>query len=456
MDAPAPAPAEFSELRGLVERIRRGDCVLVLGPRASFRPGDPDRKPLDECLAAELVAAVGGNTSPGRLSLGHAADLFYRDRQDRDELELAVREFFEREGVTTTDFHRDLAKLPFKLCVSASPDNLMVTAFKEAGKLPQMGYYSFRPLNSPRLASPTAERPLVYSLFGHHNEPSSLVLTEGDLIEFLVAIVKGVPAVPDQVRSILADPDASFLFLGFGFHNWYLRVLLHVLKAYGHVNKSFAFEDKQFFEHPDREQAVGFFSNRRIDFRPIRWELLASHLRQKYEEVAPRTAGTAGEPAAAAPDDAPKVFLCYASEDRVQVDALGDALEGRGIRVWQDARQLRAGDNWARQLMQVIEKQVHYVVVVQSIAMTTAAEGWFRLEIDAALQRDRMMGERNGQRFRFLIPVRLGECDCLSALEDHHVIDVSDSAGLDLLATSIMEDWQRRTPLRRVRSEEVA
>jgi len=455
VDTPGPVPSEFNELRGLVERIRRGDCVLVLGPRASFRPGDPERKPLDERLAAELIAAAGLTQQPGQLSLGHAADLYYRERQDRDELELAVREFFLRETGATTDFHRDLAKLPFRLCVSASPDTLMSTAFKEAGKSPQTGYYSFRPSSPPRLASPTVDRPLVYSLFGHHDEPSSLVLTEGDLIEFLVAIVKGVPAVPDQVRSILADPDASFLFLGFGFHNWYLRVLLHVLKAYGHVNKSFAFEDKQFFEHPDREQAVGFFSNRRIDFRPIRWELLAQHLRQKYEELAPRATAGASHAEAAAREDTPKVFLCYASEDRTDVDALGDALEARGIRVWQDVRQLRAGDNWARQLIQVIETQVHYVVVVQTVAMTTADEGWFRLEIDAALQRNRMMGERDGQRFRFLIPVRLGECGYLSSLADHHVIDVNDDTGHDQLAASIMEDWKRRTP-RRARSEEVA
>jgi hypothetical protein len=55
-----------------------------------------------------------------------------------------------------------------------------------------------------------------------------------------VAIVRGMLAVPDQVRSILADPASPFLFIGFGFHNWYLRVLLQVMPVYGHQSKAIA------------------------------------------------------------------------------------------------------------------------------------------------------------------------------------------------------------------------
>ena len=187
------------ELRGLLERISRGDCVLVLGPRVAIRPGDPERRPLDSLLAQELSESLAG--AGAERNLHRAADLYYRTHQDRVELDVAVQDFYERESGTTTDFHRDLAKLPFRLCISASPDSLMFNAFAATeGKTPQKGYYSFRPFNTPRLSRPTAERPIVYHLFGHHEEAQSLVLTEGDLIDFLVAIVRGAPAVPDQVR----------------------------------------------------------------------------------------------------------------------------------------------------------------------------------------------------------------------------------------------------------------
>lgn len=449
---------ELRELRGLVERIKRGDCVLVLGPRVAIRANDPDRRTLEELLARNLLTSINAQESEASLSstsLRRAADLYYRQRQDREDLELAVQDFYTCEAGTTTDFHRDLARLPFRLCISASPDSLMLSAFEEAKKPPQKGYYSFKQGISARLSSPTPDRPLVYYLFGHHEDPSSLVLTEGDLIEFLVSIVRGVPPLPDQVRSILADPAASFLFLGFGFQNWYLRVLLQVMNVYGHRSKALAFEDAQFFGHPEHEQAAGFFSgDRLIDFRPLRWEMFAQNLREAYEAILRKTP-EAASPRRVPSSNAPEAFVSYASEDRAAVEELAEKLELRGVRVWQDKQDLRAGDDWNRVLLDVIAKRVHYVIVVQTPAMTTAVHGVFNREIEAALQRQAEMGEFEGQKLRFLVPVKMGAGGLLSSLKALHVIDISEPDGVDLLVKSILEDWDRRASLK-PRAQEVA
>jgi TIR domain/SIR2-like domain len=444
--------AERRELRGLLERIRRGDCVLVLGPRLAVRVDDPDRRPLDELLASELLANLGEQgklASQSPVSLRRAADLHYRERQDREELELAVQDFYAREATSTTDFHCDLARLPFRLCVSASPDSQMLNAFQQAKKTPQKGHYSFKQPSGARLSSPTVDRPLVYYLFGHYEDPRSLVLTEGDLIEFLVSIVRGVPPVPDQVRSVLADQAASFLFLGFGFHNWYLRVLLQVMNVYGHRSKAIAFEDTMFFSGPEHEGALEFFSgDRLIDFRPLAWDVFARRLRETYEASTPlATPQTTYIPQSAAPN-APKAFLSYASEDREAVDSLAEKLEARGIKVWQDHQDLRAGDNWNKVLLDVIARRVDYVVVVQTPAMTLATKGVFNREIDAALVQQTDMGEFDGQKLRFLIPVKIGACALLSSLRAQHAIDVSQVDGVDSLAASILEDWDKRSKLK--------
>jgi hypothetical protein len=438
---------ELREVRALVERIKRGDCVLVLGPRVAIRPDDPERMPLDEILARELLESIGepADISP---NLRRAADLYYRQRKDRDELELAVADFYRRNTGATTAFHRDLAALPFLLCVSASPDNLMCAAFEAAGKSPQKGYYNFRAAAPSRLSAPRVETPLVYHLFGHADDPTSLVLTEGDLIEFLVAVVKGTPPVPDHVRSMLAVPAASFLFLGFGFQNWYLRVLLQVMNIYGHRSKAVAFEDKQFFDSPERAQTVGFFSgDRLIDFRPLRWEAFAKQLREVWEASAPKAGAPARAIEQAGDGRPPKVFLSYASEDRSAVSELGERLETRGIRVWQDERDLRAGDNWNNIVVNVIQRQADYVVFVQTPAMMSQSQGVFNRELELASQRQSEQGEYQGMKFRFLIPVRIGDCPRRADVNELHVIDVSTPAGVDALAVSIAEDWRRRTQL---------
>jgi TIR domain/SIR2-like domain len=443
---------ERQELRILIKQIKsESGCVLVLGPRVAIRANDPSRRPLDELLASELHAQLGQPASE-MPTLRRAADAHFRQGGNRDGLELLVQDFYAREANSTTDFHRDLARLPFRLCISASPDSLMLTAFKEASKSPQKGYYGLKPpkrASHARVSSPTIREPLVYYLLGHHEEPESLVLTEADLIDFLVQIIGGDPPVPDEVRSILRDPVAAFLFLGFGFQNWYMRVLLKVMDVHGHRSNAVAFEDPQFFALPESKEAIAFFSgDRRIDFRQLRWEPFAQLLRETYEESLPRsTAVRVSMPAAPGPS-APMAFLSYASEDQEDVDTLAAELEARGIRAWQDKANLRAGDNWNEVLLGVIRRKVDYVIVVQTHAMTTAISGVFQREIEAALKCHAEMGYFDDQRLRFLVPVRMGACPLLPNLSDFHTIDIRATDGVDLLVESIMEDWDNRAKLK--------
>ncbi len=67
------------------------------------------------------------------------------------------------------------------------------------------------------LTSFTPDRPLVYELFGSLEDSASLLLTENDLLDFLVNVAKNTPALPKDLTSRFSDPKTSFLFLGFGF-----------------------------------------------------------------------------------------------------------------------------------------------------------------------------------------------------------------------------------------------
>jgi hypothetical protein len=68
----------------------------------------------------------------------------------------------------------------------------------------------------------------------------------------------------------------------------------------------------------------------------------------------------------------------------------------------------------------------------------------FHREIAAPQQRQAGMGEIDGVQLRFLIPVKIGDPPLLSSLSHAHVIDVGRPDGVDALAQSIQEDWQRR------------
>ena len=436
----APPGMDFVPI--LVERIRRGQCVLLLGPGVVVDPAGqvPFAVQLARLLSADgEVRKTGLVADRDQDNLRYVAEVFGRAR-DPDELAKAAAGFYRAKGAATTDFHRNLAALPFTLCVNTSPDGMMAQAFREAGKQPRLAHYNFRrQVQDP--AQGTEAEPLVYQLYGRADDLESLVLTESDLVDFLVAVVKNEPPLPGWMRALIGKRNTEFLFLGFGFQNWYLRVLLHVLGVMeAHERPSYALEDHSFFEHPECQQTVGFFrrSGGGIKFHELAWNEVAAQLRAAYEGAGAGEARPPGPPAGA-----PLAFLSYASEDEGAVSTFAGRLESRGIGVWQDRQRLRGGDRWEQALKHVIGKDVNYFLVVQSQAMTARDEGVFYEEIRWARDRQQRMPDDR----RFVIPVTLDGRTLGSLKDEFHVVDLRAEAGVEQVARAILDDWAaRRSP----------
>jgi hypothetical protein len=83
---------------------------------------------------------------------------------------------------------------------------------------------------------PSRQRPLVYHLFGHMSAPDSLVLSEDDYFQYLMAIDK-----PNQLPNALIGPLSQYalLIVGFRSDDWDFRVLLRSLfKSAGRAKKA--------------------------------------------------------------------------------------------------------------------------------------------------------------------------------------------------------------------------
>src|SRR6185369_5496158 len=157
---------------------------------------------------------------------------------------------------------------PFRLVLMATADRMMVNALNGAGKSAQEACYNYChgvAAESP-LTLPTSDKPIVYSLFGRHDYAESMVLNDKNLLDYLVRVIKESPPLPDAVRATVRAPSTVFLFVGFGFHNWWLRLLLKVLEMTGVENRaiSLALEDASFDaavaeEHKAFFESVGIY-----------------------------------------------------------------------------------------------------------------------------------------------------------------------------------------------------
>ena len=139
-------------------------------------------------------------------------------------------------GRDKNEVHRLLAKLPVRVFVNANRDNLLLAALKQEGKKPQVMLCTWiirndRPIHIgpslPKGYRPSVEEPLVFQVFGNMEYPQSLVLTEDDYFDFLIAVTRNETlqkvSIPDDVSEALAS--SGLLLLGFQVDDWDFRTL---------------------------------------------------------------------------------------------------------------------------------------------------------------------------------------------------------------------------------------
>lgn len=445
---------------GLISKIHDGDCVLVLGPRVGMPPAidGSGTTPIDDYLAKKLLEELGVE---GTMGLRDVIGLYEQRPGGVATLRGLMQQLAQELDGHTTDLHRDLASLPLRLVLHATPDTMMHNAFQAVGKsgvVPACYDYCGGRSSDVPLALPTPTRPIVYSLFGRHDRPESMVLTDANLLDYLVRITKESPPLPDPVRATLRSPATQFLFVGFGFTNWWLRLLLKVLDVTGVENRglSLALEDSSSFQNASKENK-GFFESAGIFIQAGDWHALASALAvQSREEEKRRSApvtvmapgalgvmtalGAVAGTTGSVSTRRPLVFLSYASEDVDTVNEIRNGLQSRGVTVWQDKQNLRAGQNWEAQIAEVI-RRVDFFVFVQTEAMDRRderrARGVYYRELDLAL--DLTKDLRPGTVF--VIPTTVGTCRPLPQISSLHQVQLDAEGGIDALASAILESF---------------
>ena len=454
--------------RTLIYSITQENCILVLGPEIPVAeeapgpgPGETSLPPqfrhegpmtLPELLANQLCFDLAvTNLDP--YNLAQVAE-FHSRKHGRNELVMEVDSFYRQ--APRSEVYSQLAKVPFNLIISLAHDPGLVDALVAEGRSPVVESYDFRGnqkafLGLGRDGVGSAERPLVYYLYGHIDNGQSLVLTESDTLDFLSAVMSKNPELPRDLRSHLNDNNKSFLLLGFGLTRWYLRILLHVLKVNKRETRSFALE-RLTDRDPDLLQKTILFMKKglRIESYDSEVETFTRELAARVEAsgVARRPVCGGGGPRGqviAGPRPAPpqlleppSVFISYASEDEAHARKLVDVLQASGLDPWFDKQGLRGGDRWDDAIRNALN-EVDYVVVVQSAALAAKVRSYVNREIDLALQNQQLV--RRG--FCYLIPVRVDDSPELDELKHLQTVDVRDDAGCQDLVNVILRDQQR-------------
>ncbi|MGE5342212.1 MAG: toll/interleukin-1 receptor domain-containing protein [Candidatus Omnitrophota bacterium] len=417
----------------LIYSIRQNNCILMLGPDAATESIDGQPRVLTETLSGQLAERI----DPVIKNHIHPFDLAqvsqnYCAEKGRLDLEARVSGFYKQRKSITSPLHQHLAALDFYFTITTTPDYMFSQALEENGKTPVTDYYNFKGEKPGNVVMGTTENPLLYYLYGAITNPKSLLLTENDLLDFLVALISRKPPLPDNIRSELQDENKSFLFLGFGFRHWYLRILLHVLQG-GQKKGSPSFALEQFTPENTSELTRNAFFFRRSDYKIhiVKEDLnsFVERLREKYEyswfDLDP---------------GAPEVFICYAGEDKEYALQLYQKLKDAGIKPWMDKENLRGGDNWDKEIGQTLQR-VDYCIVLQSQSLAKKQNSYVNREIERALERQK---ENDSKGFKFIIPVRIDDGPLLENLIHIHTTDLTGEKRIKELISTIKRDFAIR------------
>jgi SIR2-like domain len=213
----------------LLLRIKSGSCTpflgagacagtLPLGADIARKWTDDYEYPLDD---SDDLARVAQFVSVRR------NDAMFPKERLAAEIQSYGSPDFTRDG----EPHAMLAALPLPVFLTTNYDGFMLDALERAGKKPSRELCRWnrspalkeqRPVLTPAFV-PTPANPVVFHLHGHVSVPESIVLTEDDYLDFLVAVSGEPKLLPHQIKKALAG--ASLLFVGYRLADWNFRVL---------------------------------------------------------------------------------------------------------------------------------------------------------------------------------------------------------------------------------------
>lgn len=434
---------EESNWKPLLRSIQQQYCIVMLGPDASTIQDEKNERMPSSHFLARSIADKLDKITQSQIDILDLAEVsyYFSMNEEYGTLQNEYIEFYKnlKKNHKYNKLYDDLSRLPFSTIITTTPDERLCEFLQKRRKSPIIGFYNYN-VETEEIQPGSEMRPLLYYLYGSLRDDNSLVITERDLLKFLVALPSkwGLPA---SLRTELQDRDKTFLFLGFGFNKWYLRLLFHILlEDKPKQRRSLAFE--QFTKSSTLlEQNIYLFRKccYKIHIYQGDLEKFMEELKNRYQEH------IAENPHPTKPIKGPRVFISYAREDWKQAKDVYDYFINAKLNPWMDTPNLNPGDVWEKKVDEELEAS-HYFLVLLSEKVNKRSSGYVFKEINEALKNQDMLHPDKGGKY--IIPVRLDGCKLLSTLKKHHQpsLDLTNNQSIENLTRFIWKDfneWKR-------------
>ena len=219
----------------LLRRIQDGNCTPFIGPEVydGIIPADHE---IAQSWAEEHAYPLGDVQNLPRVAqfLATTRDPAFPTEEIARRLKNNNARPNFRDG---SEPHSFLAGLPLPIYITANYDDFMMQALDHRLRAAtrELCRWNSYVKEIPSVFDPGSNfeagpaRPVVFHLFGHTQAPESMVLTEDDYLDFLVAISRRAEIIPLRIQKALVK--TSLLFIGFQLNDLRFRVLFRGIIA---------------------------------------------------------------------------------------------------------------------------------------------------------------------------------------------------------------------------------
>jgi len=204
----------------LIKAIRYEGAVLFIGPNLEK---DEHGIPIFTKLCQELEKKYAGN-----IHIDDKDGFFFIHPTVEFDVKFDIKEFYDMYDFAS-DIYYKIAAIPFHLIITLSPDDSLHNIFENNSIPHKFDYFeSYNTLDK----EPTKNYPLIYNLLGLATQ-NRYVLTEENYYNYIKSVI-GDNVLPKKIISAFSSAS-NFIFIGFDFDKWYIRLLLMILNF--HIKK---------------------------------------------------------------------------------------------------------------------------------------------------------------------------------------------------------------------------
>jgi len=377
----------------LLTEIEEGKVVPLIGPELLEIENNSQTINFYSYLAQLLAERLEIEESilPERYNLNDVSMAFISQHGDRNDIYYEIRDIVLNSTWKTPQSLLQLAEIKhFNLYLTTTFDVLMKQAldevrFESIDSTPLLSYNSHSKICDLPIDYHTERRPYVYQLFGRVSTTPDYVVTEDDLLQ-LNHRLQSKDFQPVNLFDVLKSK--YLLSLGCNFPDWLARFFLCATKRdalfsemgiRGVMADQYSMEDKSLRKFLERQKTLLYENGGAVEFVSElynRWTERFGEFSKKQTEKELNVDKKFMKEEA--------IFISYASENLDEALRIKSSLEGVGLDVWFDKKQLKAGELYEKKIYRNIEMSSFFFPII-SQNTTTLEPRYFRKEWTKAI-----------------------------------------------------------------------